>query len=69
MAQDHVVSSKENEIENKWKEGSYCEIYCESKKRWFPGLIVNVSNEKTGQKLEVKQFVHQMTQPVKYGIK
>eukprot|EP01084_Bolivina_argentea_P099583 178995_1 len=37
----------------RWKEGTFCEIYCASKKLWFPGLIMKVLNDKKGEMLEV----------------
>ncbi len=35
------------------KEGSLCEIYSKSKKKWFPGLVVRVSTDEKEECVEV----------------
>eukprot|EP01084_Bolivina_argentea_P197917 339059_1 len=46
-------SVNKNEHRKEWKEGSFCEIFCKSKKKWFPGLIVRVLVHEKKEILEV----------------
>eukprot|EP01084_Bolivina_argentea_P036239 67071_1 len=44
-----------NESENRkgWKEGTFCEIYCNSKKQWLHGLILRAFSEEKEECVEV----------------
>eukprot|EP01084_Bolivina_argentea_P304807 526505_1 len=44
----------ENAIRDGWKTGSHCQIYSNSKKKWFQGEVTQIFTDEEGEWLEVR---------------
>eukprot|EP01083_Nonionella_stella_P144333 450477_1 len=57
----------ENAIRAGWKINSRCQIYSNSKKKWFLGEIVRITTDEQGEWLEVRYNQYMSKQVQRYG--
>jgi len=44
----------ENQVRAEWKTGAQCQIYSNSKRKWFPGEVAQIFTDEEGEWLEVR---------------
>lgn len=47
----------ENAIRAGWKTGATCQIYSNSKKKWFQGEVAQIFTDEEGEWLEVREYL------------
>ena len=64
--QDKIFET-EHEIRYKWKTGDMCQIYSNTNKQWFQGVIVQIFHDEEGEWIEVRYHRSMSKQVQRYS--